>query len=106
MKNKKINHEFQDNEMLDEYDFTDKKGIRGKYFQAYRKGHTVRIREEDGTLSIQYFTLEEGAIMLDPDIRKYFRNSDVVNTTLRALISLLPVKHEKPKHRIGENAEN
>lgn len=88
-------------EMPDEYDFTGKKGVRGKYYQAYRQGHTVRIHEEDGTVNAQYFTLEEGSVMLDPDIRKYFPNSDVVNSTLRSLISLLPKKQEKSGHPVN-----
>ncbi len=52
------------NEMLPEYDFTGKKGIRGKYYRAYRQGHTVKIHQEDGTVHTQYFTLEDGAVML------------------------------------------
>ena len=46
--------------MLPEYDFTGKKGVRGKYYQAYRQGHTVKIHEEAGTATTHYFTLEEG----------------------------------------------
>lgn len=38
-------------EMLPEYDFTGKKGTRGKYHQAYQQGHTVRIYEEDGSVT-------------------------------------------------------
>ncbi len=30
-------------EMLPEYDFRGKKGVRGKYYHAYQQGHTVRI---------------------------------------------------------------
>lgn len=52
--------------MRAEYDFTGKKGVRGKYAQAYRQGHTVRITKEAGTVSVQYFTLEEGAVLLEP----------------------------------------
>ncbi len=35
-------------EMPSEYDFTNKKGVRGKYYRAYREGHEVRIRKADG----------------------------------------------------------
>ena len=58
--------------MLPEYDFTGKKGVRGKYFEAYRKGHTVRIHKDDGTIETFYFTLEDGAVMLEPDVREFF----------------------------------
>ena len=40
------------NEMLAEYDFTRKQGVRGKYYKAYRQGHTVKIYNEDGTVKI------------------------------------------------------
>jgi hypothetical protein len=77
-------------DMLPEYDFTGKKGERGKYYRAYRQGHTVKIYQADGTVSIRYFTLEEGAVMLEPDVRRYFPNSDAVNAALRSLIALIP----------------
>ena len=32
------------------------------------------------------FTLAEGAVMLDPDVRAYFQDNDAVNQALRALI--------------------
>ena len=52
-------------EMKSEYDFTGRKGERGKYYEAYRRGHTVRIHEEDGTVTTQYFGLDDGAVMLE-----------------------------------------
>ena len=78
--------------MLPEYDFTNKKGVRGKYHKAYRQGHTVRVYEDNGEVTVHYFTLEEGAVMLEPDVRKYFPTSESVNEILRALISLRPVQ--------------
>lgn len=45
----KTQHE-RDLDMLDEYDFSGKEEVRGKYYQAYRKGHTVRIHQEDGRI--------------------------------------------------------
>ena len=71
--------------MRDEYDFS--KGVRGKYCKAYREGHTVIIHKDDGTKSIQYFTQQEGAVMLDPDIKIHFPDSESVNKALRSLIS-------------------
>ncbi len=79
-------------EMLPEYDFTGRQGMRGKYSQAYRQGHTVRIYQEDGTVEVQYFTLEDGAVMLEPDVREYFPTSESVNQALRSLIKLIPAK--------------
>lgn len=78
--------------MLPEYDFSGKKGVRGKYHQAYQEGHIVRIHQEDGSIVTQYFTLEDGAVLLTPDVRAYFPDSDSVNQALRGLISLIPRK--------------
>jgi hypothetical protein len=49
-----------------EYDFS--KGIRGKHYEAYRKGTNV--------------------VFLDPDVSKVFRDSGSVNRALRLLLKL------------------
>jgi len=74
--------------MRDEYDF--RGGVRGKHSRAYRQGYTVTIHHGDGTTTVQEFKPEEGAIVLDPDVRVYFPDAEVVNRTLRTLITLLP----------------
>lgn len=79
-----------DPDMLSEYDFSGRQGVRGKYHEAYRQGHTVRVIQEDGSVITQYFTLEEGAILLAPDVQRYFPDSDSVNQALRGLIQLIP----------------
>ncbi len=77
--------------VLPEYDFASMKGgVRGKYYKAYREGHAVEIHKADGTTSVQYFRLEDGAVMLEPDVRKYFPDSEAVNRALRGLIALAP----------------
>jgi hypothetical protein len=87
-------------DMRSEYDFsTMKSGVRGKYYEAYRQGHKVVVHKEDGTDSVQYFKLEDGAVMLEPEVRKYFPNSDAVNMALRSLIEILPVKRRISGHR-------
>ncbi len=68
-------------EMLDEYDFTGKKGVRGKYHEAFKKGYTVRVIRENGTADEQYFA------SIEADVHSYFPDSDSVNTALRSLIS-------------------
>jgi len=85
-------------DMLPEYDFT--RGIRGKHYKSYRKGHEVKIHKADGTMVTQYFTLEDGAVMLEPDVQEYFPDSESVNSALRSLIALVPEKRKtvvKPK---------
>jgi len=80
-------------EMRPEYDFSAMKGgVRGKYYKAYRKGHKVVVHKEDGKDSVRYFKPEKGAVVLEPDVRKYFPTSDAVNKALRLLIELIPAK--------------
>jgi hypothetical protein len=91
MKKEKTSKAQANDEMLPEYDF--RGGVRGKHHQAYRRGHTVTIHKTDGSTVVQHFTLEDGAVMLEPDVRAYFPDSEAVNTALRCLIPLPP----KPK---------
>ena len=78
---KKEDRDSNRKDMRKEYDFSE--GVRGKHYKAYREGHTVLIHNEDGTSSVHYFTQEDGAIMLDPDVKPYFPDSDSVNKSLR-----------------------
>jgi hypothetical protein len=77
-------------DMLPEYDFSGKQGERGKYYQAYRQGHSVKIHKDDGTIETHYFTLEDGAVMLEPEVSAYFPDSEAANRALRGLIALIP----------------
>ena len=76
--------------MLPEYDFSNQQGVRGKYHQAYQAGHIVRVINEDQTVTVTRFELEEGAVLLEPDVRRYFPDSESVNNDLRKLIELFP----------------
>ena len=87
----------RDGEMLAEYDFSG--GVRGKHHASYQKGHSVTIQLADGTAEISYYQLEDGAVMLEPDVKKYFPNSESVNATLRGLITLLPKNSGKVRVR-------
>ena len=81
---KKEAKNFKNEEMREEYDFSD--GVRGKHYKAYREGYTAYIHKEDGSTSVNYFTQEDGAIILDPDVKSYFPDSESVNKALRSLI--------------------
>jgi len=72
-------------EIQKEYDFS--KGVRGKHYKNYREGHLVRIHKKNGSVKELYFSQEEGSIMLDPDVKSHFPDSDTVNKALRALIT-------------------
>jgi hypothetical protein len=96
MKKAKVNQPMLAMEdMRPEYDFRGEQGVRGKYYRAYRQGHTVKIREADGTVTVQHFTLADGAVMLEPDVRAYFPNSKAVNKILRSIIALVPSRDKR-----------
>ncbi len=86
-------------DMKSEYDFSSMKGaVRGKYYKEYRAGHKVKIHQADGTTSVQYFKLEEGAVMLEPDVKKYFSSSESVNKALRSLIAIITSRRQTSAH--------
>lgn len=93
MKNEQ--NESEQIDMLPEYDFTGKQGVRGKYHKAYQRGHSVKVHEDDGSVTMHYFTLEEGAVLLEPDVRERFPDSESVNEALRSLIARDPSKAGK-----------
>ena len=80
MKKTDNNHE----DMLPEYDFS--RGVRGKHYKSYRQGHQVEIYKQDGSKEVKFFTLQDGAVMLDPDLQRRFPTSDAVNQALRSLL--------------------
>lgn len=87
-----------DDDLLPEYDFTQMKGgVRGKYYQGYREGHSVTIHKTDGTTVVQNFKVEDGVVKLDRDVREFFPDAESVNNALRGLIALLPRKQRKAK---------
>ncbi len=89
----------QKEDMRPEYDFSSMKGgVRGKYYKAYLTGHKVEIHQAAGTTLVQYFRLRERAVMLEPDIRKYFPNSESVNKALRSLIAIIPLRRRISAH--------
>jgi hypothetical protein len=81
-----------DDEMRSEYDFS--KAERGKHYKPLHKGYTVEIQQEDGTTVVNHYKLIDGAVMLEPDVRAYFPDSESVNEALRSLIEL--TKHLPP----------
>jgi hypothetical protein len=82
---KEKTHNSKNTDMRDEYDFSG--GVRGKHYKAYRKGHTVYIHKDDGSTSVQYFKQKDGSVMLDPDVKARFPDSESVNKALRSLIT-------------------
>ena len=77
-------HEHRPDEMREEYDFS--AGVRGKHYKSWRAGHTVVVTKADGSIEQRHFTLQDGAVMLDPDLRVRFPDSESVNMALRSLV--------------------
>jgi hypothetical protein len=80
----------KDNDMRAEYDFTG--GVRGKHYGAMHAGYTITIHKADGTTVVKDVMPKKGVVVLEPDIRAYFPDSESVNRALRCLIPLLPKK--------------
>ncbi len=87
-------------DMRDEYDFTG--GVRGKYAEAMKSGYTITIHSGDGTTLVKEVP-PEGTIVLEPDVREYFPDSESVNRTLRSLITLVPLR-KTSKNRTHKKA--
>lgn len=67
------NEQNNENEMLDEYDFSN--GVRGKYVERLKQGSNV--------------------VVLDEDVAKVFSDSASVNQALRALLPIIQKQAEK-----------
>ena len=81
----------KDNDMRAEYDFTG--GVRGKHYRAMQAVYTITVHKADGTTVVKDVVPKKGAVILEPDIRVYFPDSESVNRALRCLIPLLPQKY-------------
>jgi hypothetical protein len=75
--------EQQSGDMRNEYDFSGAE--QGKHFRAYRGGHSVQVTQADGTIEERHITLAEGAVMIDPELKTRFPDSDAVNKALRSI---------------------
>ncbi len=74
-------------DMLPEYDFS--KGERGKFYKPLSKGYNIQVTHPDGTITTEHYKLIDVAVLLDPDVRAYFPDSESVNTALRSLIQMM-----------------
>lgn len=86
----KTNQTIEDDTMRAEYDFTG--GVRGKHYRAMQGGYTITVHKADGTTLVKEVKPAKGAVILEPDVQKYFPDSGSVNATLRSLIRLIPTR--------------
>jgi hypothetical protein len=91
----------KDDEMRTEYDFSN--GERGKFYRPLDNGYTVHVRQSDGTTVVNHYTLAEGTILLAPDVREYFSDSETVNDALRSLIQLM---EKVPTRKYSKQSSN
>lgn len=70
-------------------------GVRGKHCAAYRSGHTVKVRQDNGSVLVQKFIPDADAVLIDRDVRAYFPDATAINNALRALIGIIPHKQRK-----------
>ena len=82
--------QLKDKGMRNEYDF--RGGVRGKHHKLLQTGYTVTVHQADGTTVVKDVAPKEGAVVLEPEVRAYFPDSESVNRALRCLIPLLPPK--------------
>jgi hypothetical protein len=61
-----MSQEHESDTMREEYDFSG--GVRGKHYQAYRRGTNV--------------------VLLEPDVAAIFKDADAVNAALRMLAKI------------------
>jgi len=70
-------------------------GVRGKHCAAYRRSHTVKVQQDDGTITVQKFVPDSDAVLIDRDVRDYFPDAASINNALRAIIGIMPQKYRK-----------
>ena len=93
MKNRESTEEHD--EMRAEYDF--RGAVRGRHYKPLHEGYTVQVHKADGTTLVQQYKLEEGTVLLEPDVRAWFPDSESVNQALRSLIMLMEQMPDKDK---------
>lgn len=79
-----MNDEINEDEMPKEVDFSD--GVRGKHGETFRERYRVRIIRDDGTIEERAYAPQGGAVVIDPDLRERFPDSESVNRALRSLV--------------------
>ncbi len=81
--------------MRREYDFSG--GVRGKHYRALLGLYKITVHKADGTTVVKHVKPVDGAVVLEPRVRRYFRDSEAVNKALRGLIALLPRQGTKAR---------
>ena len=84
-------------DMRSEYDFSG--GIRGKHYRSMQAGYTITVHQPNGETLVKEVKPRDDVVILAPDVREYFPDSESVNTALRSLIKLIPKKRSPGSKR-------
>ena len=68
--------------------------MRGKYYQAMQETYTITVHKKNGTVIVKEVK-PKGTVLLEPDVQKYFPNSNSVNAALRSMIVAAPLKYTR-----------
>ena len=96
-------------DMRPEYDFSQLQqvGERGRHAKTMRQGYTTVLHHKDGTREVTHYRPLPGTVQLAPDVHAYFPDAEAVNTALRGLIALIPVRRRairKARRQAKEDA--
>ena len=82
-----------------EYDFSSmtRVGKRGRHHHAMHNGYTTVVYHKDGSKTVTHYRVPPGAVILDADVQAYFPTANTVNTALRGLIALIPMRRRKTR---------
>jgi len=75
----------------DPHGLSGKKGVRGKYAEAYKNGYSVRIYDKDKLVSDRFYAA------IEPDVRERFPDSRSINEALRKAITMIPKRLRSPQ---------
>ncbi|MCU0509649.1 MAG: hypothetical protein MUC34_14910 [Anaerolineae bacterium] len=95
-------HEFEDDDMRPEYDFS--KGVRGGAYRPLDQGYTITVHKEDGSTEVTVVAPSKDAVILEPDVKEYFPDSEAVNHALRSIIALFPKQSKRSTVAKGDAA--
>lgn len=76
-----------DDTLRPHYDFS--KSVQGKYRHLIGQPYTRKVYHADGTTTVEQVEPAPGVVVLAPDVREHFPDSEAVNQALRGLIELL-----------------
>ncbi len=90
-------HEFEEDDMRPEYDFSG--GVRGAAYRPLDQGYTITVHKDDGSTEVTVVAPSKDAVVLEPDVKAFFPDSESVNRALRTIITLFPKQSEKTARR-------